>query len=180
MSPYKSHPVQFGRRTSSPSNSVASGWDLTEEATNSVWDTPNPNYTPLRTNNQPPAPIDTRQLNLEVLRIAKEIANKGPIARKIIVGLPTTFASRSRANARKALALHIEAKNIVEEALKGHNDYGSAHYQFNFARRQCEHRVPLYHYEAECSSCAPIERELSQIYLEHFPAIHRQFRGQNC
>lgn len=170
--PTKAQQVQFGRRTS-PSSSV---WDITEQGPSGVWDVPTIDPRQIHISTRvTPTPLSARELNMEILRIAKHIKALGPTATKIIPGLPTTYAPRKRDNAKRALHLHQRAKAIVEDALKGNNDYGNAHREFAVLRTYCEHDTSQYSYSSDCPSCDIVEAELRQLANDHFRGPRPQF-----
>ena len=101
----------------------------------------------------PPGPITLDDYLRKHQEVAKKLTLMKPIRTKICPGIPTYNGNRKFAAARSAYWKIKKAHELLTETFDGNINYGTAHQQWVFFNRQCEHGTHLYSAEHTCASC---------------------------
>jgi hypothetical protein len=104
----------------------------------------------------------------------QRIAKMDDLKLKICPGIPTHNHFSTIVNAKNAYLKVKRAEELLTEALNGQTSYSSAHREWNFYRKQCEHGTRLYSPSTECLNCTIHETTLDETYKDGWTHIKQE------
>ncbi|HVI78367.1 MAG TPA: hypothetical protein VM715_09400 [Candidatus Acidoferrum sp.] len=104
-----------------------------------------------------------RKLHYEA---AQRVSKMDNIRLKICPNIPTYNGTRGYTKARDAYFKIKRAEGLLLQAFGGLINYRTAHREWIFYLRRCNHGTNFYSPEQECYECNVVENELDQLY-EH-------------